>query len=440
MEPVSAAAMWQAVAAAVIFIAAYALIIMEKINRAVVVLAGAVLASVLGIADFEQVYLQHIDWQMIGLLAGMMILAEMTRRSGACQYFAVLAAVKAKGDPVKIFLILTLLTAFVSAFLGNAAAVLLIVPVTFSVARPLQTSPLPFLIGEMMAANAGGAASMTGNMANMMIGSATGVPFRDFLFHLGPPAAIVLGIHWLLLYMMFAGQLRVPEKRRTELAALDPEDYVKDRKLMRKTLIVLSFTFAGFLLHDVIQAEMSVIALAGALILLLAGVRRQEHREALRSVEWTVLLFFAGLFALAGALAETGVISYLAARALEITEGDMLYTSILLLWVSGFVSATADSIPFTAAMIPLILDLSAQMNITDPAGLNLLWWSLALGAGLGGSGTILGASANMIAAGLAVREGYPLGFAQYLKIGVPLTFVSLLISTGFVLLIRFLTG
>jgi Na+/H+ antiporter NhaD/arsenite permease-like protein len=426
-------AAWQVITAVVLFLVTYSIIITEKINRAVIALAGALLMVILGIVDFEATYGHHIEWKTIFLLIGMMILVGISNKTGMFQFAAVKAAQLAKGDPIRILLMLSALTALASAFLDNVTTVLLVVPVTFSITRILQVNPMPFLIAEILAANIGGTATLIGDPPNIMIGSANEhLTFNMFLVNLGPAVIIIMAVTMWLLKRIYGKQMSVSEEQKAELMSLSAADYITDSRLMKKSLIVLALTILGFVLHSVIHMEAAVVALAGATTLMLIGVKEHELEEVFHSIEWTTIFFFVGLFVLVGGLIDVGIIHSLASKAVDITGGNIAFASMLVLWVSGIASATIDNIPFVATMIPLVDNMGLQMGITDANELNPVWWSLALGACLGGNGTLIGASANVIVAGLAAREGKELSYMQFLKIGAPLTLVALLISTVYV--------
>lgn len=433
MEPIYHPAGWQVTAAVVIFLVTYAIIITEKINRTVIALFGAVIMIVLGVLDMKLAFTEHIEWGTIFLLIGMMILVGITNKTGVFQYAAVKAAQTAKGDPVKIFIILSLLTGIGSAFLDNVTTVLLIVPITFSITRILKITPIPFLLAEILSCNIGGTATLIGDPPNIMIGSANeNLTFNDFLVNLAPVIIVILVVTIALLVWIYRKKLIVTDESKKELMNLKAEDNIKDRVLMIKSLTILLLTIAGFALHSVIRIEPAVIALGGATLLMLIGVKREDAEAAFDMVEWETIFFFIGLFMLVGGLVETNIISDLANVTLQITSGDTTKTSMLILWVSGIASATIDNIPFVATMIPLIQDLGVQMNIANPDDLNPLWWSLSLGACLGGNGTLIGASANVVVAGLAMREGKGFSYLDYLKIGAPLTLLALVISTIYI--------
>ncbi|MCK9859178.1 ArsB/NhaD family transporter [Paenibacillus sp. ATY16] len=433
MEQIYHPAAWQVTAAVVIFLITYAIIITEKINRTVIALFGAVIMIVLGVLDIKLAFTEHIEWGTIFLLIGMMILVGIANKTGVFQYAAVKAAQTAKGDPVKIFIILSLLTGLGSAFLDNVTTVLLIVPITFSITRILKITPVPFLLAEILSSNIGGTATLIGDPPNIMIGSANeNLTFNDFLVNLAPVILVILVVTIALLVWIYRKKLIVTDESKQELMDLKAEDYITDRKLMMKSLTILLLTIAGFVLHSVIHVEAAAIALGGATLLMLIGVKREDAEAAFDMVEWETIFFFIGLFMLVGGLVETNIISDLANVTLQITSGDMTKTSMLILWVSGIASATIDNIPFVATMIPLIQDLGVQMNIANPDDLNPLWWSLSLGACLGGNGTLIGASANVVVAGLAMREGKGFSYVDFLKIGAPLTLLALVISTIYI--------
>ncbi|ACT03014.1 ArsB/NhaD family transporter [Paenibacillus sp. JDR-2] len=433
MEQIYHPASWQVTAAVVIFLTTYAIVITEKINRTVIALFGAVIMIVLGVLDMKLAFTEHIEWGTIFLLIGMMLLVGITNKTGVFQYAAVKAAQTAKGDPVKIFIILSLLTGLGSAFLDNVTTVLLIVPITFSITRILKITPVPFLLAEILSSNIGGTATLIGDPPNIMIGSANeNLTFNDFLLNLAPVILVILVVTIALLVWIYRKKLIVTDESKQKLMELKAEDNITDRKLMMKSLTILLLTIAGFVLHSVIHIEAAAIAMGGATLLMLIGVKREDAEATFDMVEWETIFFFIGLFMLVGGLVETNIISNLANVTLQITSGDMTKTSMLVLWVSGIASATIDNIPFVASMIPLIQDLGAQMNITNPDDLNPLWWSLSLGACLGGNGTLIGASANVVVAGLAMREGKGFSYLDYLKIGAPLTLLALVISTIYI--------
>ncbi|WP_003545709.1 SLC13 family permease [Desulfotomaculum nigrificans] len=413
----------QAILATAVFLVAYAIIISEKIHRAVVALLGAMVVVVAGILSQEKA-VEAIDFNTIGLLVGMMIIVGIARNSGVFEYLAVKAAKQSKGEPLAIMVALSVITAILSALLDNVTTVLLIVPVTFSIARSLEINPMPILFAEVMASNIGGTATLIGDPPNIMIGSATGLGFMDFVINLTPVVIVIMVVTVLLLKMIFRKQLVVRQELKQNIMNLDPRDEIKDPVLLKKSLIVIALTIGGFLLHQYVHLESATIALAGAALLLL--LTREDPEHALTAVEWPVIFFFAGLFILVGGLEEVGVIEWIAKKSLELTGGAMLPTGMLILWLSAIASAFVDNIPFVATMIPLIQDMGRLGGITD---LDPLWWSLSLGACLGGNGTIIGASANVVVVGMAEKRGYKWTFLGFMKVAFPLMIVSIIIST-----------
>lgn len=412
-----------------IFLVVYALIVSEKIHRTIAAMLGGVVMIAGGIVD-QETALHHIDWGTLGLLIGMMIIVSVISDTGLFRAIAVLAAKRAKGEPLRILVALAVLTAIVSAFLDNVTTVLLMAPVTFGIARQLRVSPVPFIIAQFMASNIGGTATLIGDPPNIMIGSAEpSLTFMSFIWNLAPIAAIVLLAYIPFYIWLFRKQVRTTPELKAELLRTEAAALITDRRLLARCLVVLGLTIAGFFLHQSLHLESATVALAGAfLLLLLAGERRME--EAFTRVEWTTIFFFLGLFVLVGGLVETGVIAELAAHAIAWTGGNLVAASMLILWMSAIASAFLDNIPFVATMIPLIQEMG-RMGVTD---LEPLWWSLALGACLGGNGTLIGASANLIAASLSAKEGHPISFLSYMKIGFPLMLLSIALCSVYVYL------
>ncbi|WP_129726139.1 ArsB/NhaD family transporter [Ectobacillus funiculus] len=423
-------AVWQYYTAISLFIVTYALIISEKINRAVIALLGAAIMIMIGVVDTHSAFTTHIQWETITLLIGMMILVNITSKSGVFEFVAIKAAKAAKGQPVRILLLLSLLTAVGSAFLDNVTTVLLVVPVTLSITRILRVNPIPYLISEVIFSNVGGTATLIGDPPNIMIGSANKhLDFNAFLLNLTPIVLVITITLLAILYLLYRKQLQTTSEQIQVLLSLREKDYIRDATLLKKSLSVLALTILGFILHSVIHVDAAVIALTGASVLMLIGVKQHELEEVFAGVEWVTIFFFAGLFVLVGALIDIGLIGSLAQHVLQITDGNISSAALLILWVSGAASATIDNIPFVATMIPLIKDLAAGLGLSpDASQMEVLWWALALGACLGGNGTLIGASANVVVAGIASREGHGFSYMTFLKIGLPLTIVSLLIS------------
>ncbi len=417
----------QAFIAIGIFLAIYALIVSEKIHRTIVAMIGGVLMVVLGIVD-QWAAIEHIDFNTLGLLVGMMIIVTITAETGLFKFIAVWSAKKAHGNPVRILIALSLITAIGSAFLDNVTTILLMVPVTFSITRQLKVSPMPYLITQIIASNVGGTATLIGDPPNIMIGSAVKeLTFNAFIANLAPIAIIIMLAYIPLFVLLFRKQLKTTPELTRSIMEMDEKELITDRKLLTKCLSVLGLTMLGFFLHQALHLESATVALAGAfLLLLLTGEHAME--QALAKVEWTTIFFFVGLFVLVSGLIETGVIAQLAARAIEWTGGDPVATSMLILWLSAIASAFLDNIPFVATMIPMIQEMG-QMGVGN---LEPLWWSLALGACLGGNGSLIGASANLIAAGMAAKEGHPIRFMTFLKYGFPLMLLSVAMASVYV--------
>ncbi|AIQ37925.1 membrane protein [Paenibacillus sp. FSL R5-0345] len=420
----------QAIWAIGIFLLIYGLIISEKIHRTILAMLGAIVMVAMGIVD-QETALHHIDFNTIGLLVGMMMIVGITAETGLFKYAAVKSAKLAKGKPRRILIALFVITAVASAFLDNVTTVLLMVPVTFSITRQLRINPLPFLMSQIIASNVGGTATLIGDPPNIMIGSAVKeLTFMSFISNLTPVIIIIMLAYIPLFLLMFGKQIKSTPELQQSIMDMDEKAMITDHKLLRKCLIVLGLTITGFFLHQLLQLESATVALAGAFLLLLLTGGEHMLEKAFHSVEWITIFFFIGLFVLVSGLVETGVIAELAAKAIELTGGDVLKSSMMILWVSAIASAFLDNIPFVATMIPLIQEMG-QMGITN---LEPLWWSLALGACLGGNGTLIGASANLIVAGLAGKEGYPITFMKYLKVGFPLMLLSIVISSVYLYL------
>lgn len=420
--------------AVIIFLVTYAIIITEKLNRAVIALLGAILMIGFGIVDLEVAFTHHIEWGTITLLIGMMILVGITNKTGVFQYAAVKAAKMAGGEPIRILLMLSALTAIASAFLDNVTTVLLVVPVTFSITRILGVNPVPFLISEVLFSNIGGTATLIGDPPNIMIGGANPhLTFNAFLFNMAPVIIVISVVILYILYLIYRKQMSADEATKQKIMNLNENEYITDYPLMKKCLTVLGLTILGFMLHSVLHLDAAVIAIGGATLLMLIGVKEHDMEEVFHSVEWITIFFFAGLFTLVGGLVDVGIIKNIAQAMLDLTGGNIPMAGLLILWVSGIASATIDNIPFVATMIPLIQDMGTGLGLpVDSPEINSLWWALALGACLGGNGTIIGASANVIVAGMAAREGNGFSYMDFLKIGAPITLVTLVIATVYV--------
>ena len=410
-----------------IFLVIYGIIISEKINRTAISLFGAIVMIILGILNQEQA-IEHIDFNTIGLLVGMMIIVNILKRTGVFEYLAIRAAKKAKGDPWKILVLFAIITALSSAFLDNVTTILLIVPVTLVITDTLETNPIPFMFTEILIANIGGTATLIGDPPNIMIGSATGLGFVDFLVNLTPVVIVISFVVLFLLKLIYKDFLKAKDENKQKIMKMDETITIKDTLLLKKSLIVLFITILGFMVHAQFHLESATVALGGAALLLV--ISKIDPEEILFEVEWTTIFFFMGLFILVGSLVEVGVIDNLAKKMLELTKGNLFVTTLTILWVSAIASAFLDNIPFVATMIPLIKAMTASGQLDA----NPLWWALALGACLGGNGTIIGASANVIVTGIMAREGRPVSFMSFMRIGFPMMIVSIIISTIYLIL------
>lgn len=409
--------------AGAIFIAIYALIVTEKIHRTLAALLGASLVILLRLVDQEEAF-ASVDLNVIFLLAGMMIIANVMAKTGIFQWIAVEAVRRTQGRPYRLLVVTSVITAVCSAFLDNVTTVVLLTPITFFVAQRLGTSPVPFLISQVLASNIGGTATLIGDPPNLIIGSQMGKDFNDFLVNLAPVATVSLVLYLVMARWLFRDELRAA------VSALEPDDIERlvdsERKitnvpLMRLSLGVMALTILGFLLSRPLGLEGATIALTGAVVLMI--VAREDVHEIFNTVEWPTLFFFIGLFILVGAVVKTGIISDLATGVLSITGGRSDVAALVVLWMSAVISAIVDNIPYTVTMVPLIQELGQTVD-REP-----LIWALALGANFGGNATIVGASANVVVASMSEARGYPITFAQYLRYGVPATLATMVVAT-----------
>ena len=417
-------AMWIGVG---LFVLVYIIISTDLINKTVVALLGASLFIFAGLIKPENVY-GFIDWNVVFLLVSMMVIVNITRKTGVFQYIAIKTAKLARGEPIAILIMMAMITCILSAFLDNVTTVLIIMPVLILIAVELGVSPIPFIISGAIASNVGGTATLIGDPPNIMIGSAAKLDFISFVVNLAPLVLILMAVMSLIYYLMYRKELVVSNERKAKIMDFDESKSITDKKLLVKCLVVLGLVIFGFLFHGLLEIDAALIALAGASVLmLLAG--SHEVDEFIRDVEWGTIFFFVGLFILVGGLVDLGIMKVLAAKILALTDGNIMTTSILLIWVSGFLSAVVDNIPYVATMIPLIQDMG---NTLGQAQIEPLWWSLAIGACFGGNGTLVGASANVVSVGLANKSGYKISFWDFTKVGSFITLITLVISTVYV--------
>jgi len=406
-----------------IFLLTYALIVSERVHRTISALLGGVAMILFGVLPQAQAF-HSVDWNVIFLLAAMMIIANVLKETGLFQWIALQAVRLGKGDPFRVLVILSLVTAVTSAFLDNVTIVVLVAPVTLFVASNLRVNPVPFLIAEILASNIGGMATLVGDPPNILIGSAAEIDFLTFISNMGPISLIILLAFIGLSRMLFKNDLKTGQRASVDIQALDTSALITDPVLLRKSLVVMGGVIAGFLAHGALHLEPATIALAGATILMLWG--RSDPHHLLRDIEWTTLFFFFGLFITVEAVVEVGIIETIAQAALKLTGGSLPLTSMLLLWFSAIASGIVDNIPYTATIIPLVQSLGQAMP-ADP-----LWWSLALGACLGGNFTLVGAAANVVVASLAEKSGHPISFGHFLRYGAVTTFMSLGLASAYV--------
>ncbi|GAA2184809.1 ArsB/NhaD family transporter [Micromonospora lupini] len=418
---------WIAVA---VFVAAYILIATEKINRVAVALGGASIMLAIGATDAEHAFFSEeagIDWNVIFLLLGMMLIVGVLKRTGLFEYLAIWSAKKARGRPFPIMVILVVVTGVVSAALDNVTTVLLVAPVTLLVCERLGVPPVPFLIAEVMASNIGGAATLVGDPPNIIIGSRSGLSFTDFLNVMAPLVLIVLVVFIGLCRIMFRTAFRYDAERAARVMALREADAIRDPRLVVISLVVLGAVLVAFSLHTVLHLEPSVVAILGGLLLL--ALSRLDAEDVAKDVEWPTLVFFAGLFIMVGALVATGVIDNIARSATEAVEGKLWPATMLLLWASAGLSAIVDNIPYVATMSPIVSEL---VNAEGGLGrAQVLWWALAIGADFGGNATAVGASANVVVLGIADRAGHKITFWGFTKYGLIVTVISVAIAVPY---------
>lgn len=409
-----------------VFVGAYVLIATEWVHRVIVALAGAGLMLLFQILSADDAFHSEdfgIDWNVILLLFGMMVIVGVMRHTGLFEYLAIWSAKRARGRPFRVMAMLIVITAVASALLDNVTTVLLVAPVTLLLCERLGLPAVPFLIAEAMASNIGGTATLIGDPPNIIIGSEAGLSYTDFLVNLAPLVVILMVVFLLLARVLFRGAFVFRPERVAELMALDEREALRPGPLLTKSLAVLAVVTVGFLFHDLLDYQPSVVALLGAGVLLLLA--REDPAGFLREVEWRTLLFFMGLFILVGALVKVGVIEALAEEAIDATRGNLLVAVVLLVFVSGFLSAIVDNIPYVATMAPLVARLAAAI----PGDTTVLWWALAVGADLGGNATTVGASANVVIVGMSERSGHGIRFLEFFKYGFVVTLVTLGIST-----------
>jgi Na+/H+ antiporter NhaD/arsenite permease-like protein len=409
----------------------YGFIIGGRFNRAVVALIGAMFVVLIGALD-QPAALRGIDWDTIGLITGLMILVAISRRSGLFQYLAVWSAQRVKANPAGVLLMLQVATALLSAVLNNVSTVLLIVPVTLAIAEELEVPPFPFLFAEVFAANIGGTTTLIGDPPNILIGTATGLDFNDFLINVAPVTIVIMAVQAGMVHLIWGRGLRASPESRVLVMGMNAPGLINDWVLLRRSAVVMIAVLIAFVFAAPLHLQAATVALAGAAVLMLLdnwkhrGVKQADNvRSTFAEVDWTTIFFFIGLFVVVHAVEVSGVLRIAADKLAALTGGRIAVAGAIILWASAFFSAVFDNIPFVATMIPLIKGMAGAYG--GPREIEPLWWCLSLGACLGGNGTLTGASANLTIAGIAERNGIRFGFVQYLVYAVPMTLVSIAI-------------
>ncbi len=425
--------MWTA---GVLLIITYALIMSEKINRAIVAILGAGLMVILGVLN-QAAAVRGVDFNTLALLTGMMIIVAITRKCGVFQYLAIWSAKKVKADPAGILFMLQIITAVVSALLDNVTTVLLVIPVTLVITEELRLKPYPFLFSQIFASNIGGTATLVGDPPNILIGSLVGIPFNDFIIHLAPVAFFILFVTAGIVHLIWGRNLRADALDRERVMNFREIEAITDFTLLKQSLFVVTLVTVGFIVAHPLGLEPGTVALTSAALLMLLHVfgksaerQSEEVHHIFGEVEWITIFFFIGLFIVVYGVEQAGLLNLLADKMIEATGGDLTVTVLTILWASAILSAVVDNIPFVATMIPLIKNMAPTFGGAE--NLMPLWWALALGACLGGNGSLIGASANLTVAGIAERAGHPIRFLTFLKLAFPMMLISIVISTGYV--------
>ena len=418
----------QQIIAIVIFLCTVSAIITGKIHNTVAAITGAVLLVLTRILTIEDC-VEAVDVDTICILVGMMLTVAVIKNSGIFEYIAIKAAKLAKGRPWPIMVTFIIITALLSGMLDNVTTVLLVGPMTLAITNILKVDPVPYIISQIMASNIGGTATLIGDPPNIMIGSAANLGFVDFILNTGFAIVFVVIAVLICFYFIYGKKLFVTNEAIEKIMKLDEKKAIKNRRLMHESIIVVIIVAACFVFHDQLGVESATIAIAAACVMLLIG--KQDPEEIILSVEWPTILFFIGLFIVVGGIKKVGIITMLANGLIAVTGGNVMLTMLIILWVSAIVSSFLDNIPFVATLIPLILSMQSHgMDVTP------IWWALSLGACLGGNGTLIGASANVVLSGISKNNGHPITFGQYFKIGFPIMILSIAVFTVF-LLIRF---
>lgn len=431
-------AFWTATA---IFLLAYATIISEKVHKTIIAVFGAGLILIFKILhQHEAFHVEEfgIDWNVIFLLVSMMIIINLMKPTGVFEYIAIKSAKWGKGDPFRILAIFAVVTAVLSAFLDNVTTVLLITPVTLLIADALEVDPIPYLISCALASNIGGTATLVGDPPNIMIASKARLDFMAFIYHLTPVVIVIMVFYIFALKLIWGRRLITRDELKQRIMAMDEREAIKDPVMLKKSLIVLAIVLTGFVFHGMLHLQPATVALFGAGLLLLLSKTHEPH-HILAEVEWPTIFFFMGLFIIVGGVVKVGLIKWLSIKMLELTQGNLFATSMVVMWFSAFASAVVDNIPYVATMNPLIIDMARQLwpnlsgvHLLQHPDLMPLWWSLALGACLGGNGTAIGASANVIVVGMSEKAGRKISFMKFMAYGMPIMIMTVAVSTIYV--------
>lgn len=427
--------------ATTIFFLAYALIVSEKIHKTIIAIFGAGLMLVLKILhQHEAFHVEEfgIDWNVIFLLISMMVIINLMRPTGVFEYIAIKSAKWGKGEPFRIMAIFAVVTAVLSAFLDNVTTVLLITPVTLLIADALEVDPIPYLISCALASNIGGTATLIGDPPNIMIASKAQLNFMDFIYHLAPVVIVIMVFYILAIKLIWGKNLKTRDELKKRIMAMDEKEAIKDPVMLKKSLAVLAIVLTGFVFHGVLHFQPATVALFGAGLLLLLSKTHEPH-HILAEVEWPTIFFFMGLFIIVGGVVKVGLIKWMSVQILDLTQGNLFATSMVIMWFSAFASAIVDNIPYVATMNPLVIDMAKQLW-PNLSGIQLLqhpdlmpvWWSLALGACLGGNGTAIGASANVIVVGMSEKAGKRISFMKFMVYGMPIMIMTVIVSTLYV--------
>lgn len=420
------------VLALVIFVISYVFIITEWVNKMTAALLGGFLVIIAGIMT-QDTAMSHVDWNVIFLLIGMMMVMSVLKETGVFQYLAIKTAKLAKGSPLKILIFMFVITGVVSALLDNVTTVMMLIPVVLLICSELKISPIPFIITMAISSNIGGTATMIGDPPNILIGSATDYNFIDFIINLAPVVVVIMLVSIGIIFLMYNKKLHVTNENRARLMAYKEDKLLSNKKLLHRSLVVVALMLIAFTMQGVLHLDSATIAMTAGLILLIMHNRKKVDKVLTHDIDWITIFFFIGLFMVVGSLKETGLMDMIGNKIVELTNNDIRTTSVVILWFSGIFSAIIDNVPFVATMIPMLKNVGTHIGVQN---MHPVWWALALGSCLGGNGTLIGASANIISVGIANKNGFHISFREFTKMGVLFTIISLSISSVY-LIVRY---